>query len=275
MKQFLNIACRATILAGEEIMNQYNNGFETITKADGSPMTSADLAAHRILSAHLEETGITIISEEGEHYTHSERQKMEAYWCLDPIDGTKDFVNKTDEFCISVGLIAENTSKLGVLYAPALNLFYFSAEDLGSYVCKLTTDELLENLKDKDFFAQLLEQSERLPNHPQPETPTFLTSRFHSDPKTEEYIKTLKSESPNLEIKTMGCAIKLGVVSERLASEYTRFMSVNFWDIAGGHAIAKYAGLNVYSPHSKIEIDYTDEQMKVHGYSLKWDNESL
>lgn len=268
-KNLLEIATKATVLAGKEIMRQYENGFETFIKEDQSPVTSADLKAHDILEEHLSKTGIAVMSEEGEKFTHEFRQNN-AFWCLDPIDGTKDFVNKTNEFCVSVGLIAEDTSKLGVLYAPALNLFYFAAEGIGSFVFKWSQEELEKLLAEENFLDVLLKNSEVLPNHPKPEKMTFLTSRFHRDETTDKYIQTLKTKHPDLEVKTMGCAIKLGVVSEGKASEYTRFRSVNFWDIAGGHAIAKYAGLEVLQPNSNQEIHYQNENMRVEGYSLKW-----
>ncbi|MXV37412.1 hypothetical protein GO491_01780 [Flavobacteriaceae bacterium Ap0902] len=268
-KSLLSIAIQTTITAGTEIMRQYVDGFDTVTKADGSPVTSADLKAHDILNEHLSKTGIAVMSEEGEKFTHEFRQNND-YWCIDPIDGTMDFVNKTDEFCISVGLITQNTSKLGVLYAPALGLLYFAAEGVGAY--KFFGDQkAAENLlATSDFWDELIENSEDLPVYDLPENFTFLTSRYHRDQETDQYIQELKKKYNEMQVITMGCAIKLGIVAEREATEYTRFRSVNFWDIAGGHAIAKYAGLEVLKPNTTQEIDYTDPEMRVDGYSLKW-----
>lgn len=269
MKKLLSVATKSTILAGIEIMKQYENGFKTITKPDGSPVTSADLAAHDILFEHLNKTGITVISEEGEFYDNDFRQSND-YWCLDPIDGTRDYVNKTGEFCISVGLIKDKTAKLGVLYSPALDLFYFGAEGIPSRKFNGSRNDLEKLLDNSDFFEALIHNSTELPTHDKPENPIFLTSRFHKDNITELYIEKLREKSSDLEVITMGCAIKLGVVAERKATEYTRFGTVNFWDIAGGHAIAKYAGLQVNKPDSSEEIDYSNEEMKVKGYSIKW-----
>lgn len=267
--QLLPIALKASIIAGKEIMQQYKNGFDTVTKEDGSPVTTADLKAHDILNEALSTTGIAVLSEEGEKFTHPFRQNN-AYWCIDPIDGTKDFVNKTDEFCVSVGLVTQNTSKLGVLYAPALDLLYFAAEGIGSFKFNGTQQDAEKLIENSDFWEQFISQSHTLPEREVPGKYIFLTSRFHRDQQTDTYIQELKRKHTDLEVITMGCAIKLGIISERKASEYTRFMAVNFWDIAGGHAIAKYAGLNILNPKNQKEIDYSDSQMKVFGYSLKW-----
>ncbi|MGI9525571.1 MAG: 3'(2'),5'-bisphosphate nucleotidase CysQ family protein [Weeksellaceae bacterium] len=268
-KSLLSTAVQATIIAGTEIMDQYVNGFDTIIKEDGSPVTTADLKAHEILNEHLNKTGIAVMSEEGEKFTHEFRQNN-AYWCLDPIDGTKDYVHKTGEFCISVGLISENTSKLGVLYAPALGLLYFAAESVGSFKFSGGVKEAESLLNHENFWDELLKLSNPLPTLESPAIYTFLTSRYHRDADTDAYIKSLQSEHPDLKVITMGCAIKLGIVADKNASEYTRYVSVNFWDIAGGHAVAKYAGLDVLKPNTTQEIDYTDPDMRVNGYSLKW-----
>lgn len=268
-KKLLYTAIKATVLAGKEILFQYKNGFDTVTKEDGSPVTTADLKAHEILTSELNSTNIPVLSEEGDKFTHEFRQNN-AYWCIDPIDGTKDFVGKTDEFCVSVGLISENTSKVGVLYAPALDLLYFAAEGIGSFKFSGNIKDLDKLLNDSDFEQKVLEQSKELSSNKLPDKYTFLSSRYFRDNKTKIYIEQLKQKHPDLNLITMGSAVKIGVISEKKASEFTRFTTVNFWDVAGGHAIAKYAGLKVINPETNQELDYTDENMKVHGYSIKW-----
>lgn len=263
----LEKAVMATFLAGKEVLKQYKNGFETVIKSDGSPVTTADLAAHNILTEKLSETGILVISEEGEKFTHDFRQKN-PYWCIDPIDGTRDFVDKTDEFCVSVGLIHENTSKAGILYAPALDLFYFAAEGIGSFKFSGEMQEL-EKLSEKDLDI-LIANSDKLPLSIDPEKKIFMASRFHRSAKIEEYIKELLNLHPDLELVTIGSAIKLGLMAEGKASEYLRFTSFNFWDVAGGHAIVKYAGLPLMHVDSDLEVSYKNEEMRIHGYRMNW-----
>lgn len=275
MQQSLNFesllekAIPATYFAGREILRLYESGFETLIKPDGTPVTSADLAAHDIIMEYLKSTYITVISEEGEHYTHDFRQKN-PYWCVDPIDGTHDFVNKTDEFCVSVGLVDENTSKLGVLYAPALDLLYYAADGLGSFKFVGNFEELKDALDTPNLIDFLLKNSEKLPNHKSPDKPLFMASRYHRSPKIEGHIENLKKEKPELEIVAMGSVIKLALMAERKAHEYLRYAPFNFWDVAAGHALCKYAGLTLYQPHRLKEINYEDENMIIEGYAMKW-----
>lgn len=265
--ELLYTAAEATFYAGQEVLRQYQEGFETIIKPDGSPLTTADLAANEILTERLSKTGIAVLSEEGEKFTHEFRQQN-PYWCIDPIDGTRDFVDKTDEFCVSVGLIHENTSKIGILFAPALNLFYFAAESIGSYKFSGKMIEM------KAFFesneANLLEKAQKLPISIQPDKAIFMASRYHRSPMIDAYIEQLKEKNPELELVTIGSAIKLGLMAEGKANEYLRFTSFNFWDVAGGHAIVKYAGLPLKNVDSDFEVNYADEQMRIHGYRMRW-----
>lgn len=268
-EELLEKSIIATYFAGQEILRQYNSGFETFIKPDGSPVTSADLAGHEIIMEYLKDTDLTVISEEGEHYSHEFRQNN-PYWCVDPIDGTYDFVNKTDEFCVSVGLVDENTSKLGVLYAPALDLFYFAAEGIGSFKFDGNFEDLKKAFDSPNLIDFLLKNSEELPNHISPEKPLFMASRYHRSPKIEDHIENLKKQKPELEIVSMGSVIKLALMAERKAHEYLRYAHFNFWDVAAGHALCKYAGLTLYQPHTLKEINYEDENMVIAGYAMKW-----
>ena len=268
-KHLLETATKACILAGKEILHQYYNGFDTITKPDDSPVTSADMAANEILTQHLAPTGIKVLSEEGDKFTHQFRQNN-PYWCIDPIDGTRDFVSKTNEFCISVGLVSYNTSMLGVLYAPALDLFYFAAENVGSFKFSGTADDLNGLIKTDNLVEKLILRSQKLPVIQHPNEKIFMASRYHRSDKIEKYIADMRLKMPDLELVTIGSAIKLGMMAEGKANEYLRYNRFNFWDVAGGHAIAKYAGLHLLQPHTTKEISYIDEQMKIEGYALKW-----
>nr|WP_185148150.1 3'(2'),5'-bisphosphate nucleotidase CysQ [Ornithobacterium rhinotracheale] len=266
----LEIATRAVALAGEEVLKQYQNGFSTETKADGSPVTSADLAANKILQKHVSFTDIPYFSEEGDKDSLQEIRNTPTYWIADPIDGTMDFVNKTDEYCVCLGLIENNTAKLGVLYALSLGLFYFGSDENPTRKFIGSPQELHKIALKSDFFEQLIKNSKPIPTLELPKDYTFLCSKFHMDKGTEEYMHTLEKKHQNLKIKSMGSVIKLGLIADRWATEYTRFRPVNFWDIAAGHAIAKYAGLKVYYPNTDKEITYDSEDLKVHGYSIHW-----
>lgn len=265
MIELLEIALKTTLKATKEVLFQYENGFEVFIKKDHSPVTSADLKAHEIYIEELKNTNFPILSEEGDSYTHEIRSSWDKFWCVDPIDGTREFVEKTDEYCLSIGLIDKNTSYVGVLCAPSLNLLYFACEGLGSYKYILNIKKLL----DLNFnFEHILNNSIKLPIVCKKENYTFLTSRTHRNQDDEDYLNKLKTQHQNLQVRKMGSAIKLGLICEGYANEYARLSYVNFWDLAGGHAIAKYANLPFISLLTKEEPTYNDENMKNKTYQL-------
>ncbi|MCB9202763.1 MAG: 3'(2'),5'-bisphosphate nucleotidase CysQ [Flavobacteriales bacterium] len=266
MKQLLETALQATIEASEEVLKQYINGFDVFIKEDKSPVTSADKSAHEIYMKYLSDSEFPILSEEGNHYDTETRNSWDKFWSIDPIDGTREFVEKTDEYCLSIGLTDKNTSYLGVLSAPSLNLLYFACEGIGSFKYNKDITELFN----AEFnLEQIINDSVALPIKCQNEEYTFLTSRTHRNENDENYLNELEKKHKNLIVKKMGSAIKLGLVCEGYANEYSRLSYVNFWDLAGGHAIVKYSGLDFISLLTGKEPNYQDENMKVKTYSVK------
>ena len=100
-------------------------------KSDYTPLTDADLCAHDIIIAALQKLTpeIPIISEEDELPEFSVRSTWDRYWLVDPLDGTRGFINQEDEFTVNIALIEKHTSVLGVIYAPAKNICYFAMRD--------------------------------------------------------------------------------------------------------------------------------------------------
>jgi 3'(2'), 5'-bisphosphate nucleotidase len=270
MKQLINIAVKAAIEASKEILQLYNEGFSVSIKEDKSPVTTGDLKANEIITAYLETTGIPILSEESEKESEKARSLWQKYWCVDPIDGTKEYVNKTGEYCISIGLLTSETPLLGVLAAPSLKLFYFAAEGLGSFKWKGKYEELYELLDKENLIDEIIKNSVRLPLKPEIKSYTFLTSRSHFSKIDEEYYQELKKKYPDITMIQMGSAIKIGLVAEGKANEYARLSPVNFWDIAGGHAVAKYAGLQIIDYSTKNPVTYKNiTTLKISGYTIK------
>ena len=117
----LFIAVDAALGAGEEILSIYNDptsDFEVERKADNSPLTIADRKAHEAIVAVLRETPFPILSEEGKHLEYVERKKWNELWIVDPLDGTKEFIKKNDEFTVNIALVRNGTPLLGVIYLP-------------------------------------------------------------------------------------------------------------------------------------------------------------
>ena len=112
------------IRAGEKIIEIYETDFSTEKKEDDSPITQADIESNRILKEVLGETGITILSEEDAD--DKKRLSEDKVWIIDPLDGTTDFVNRTGEFTIMVGLVENQKSVLGIIYWPTKKKMYLA-----------------------------------------------------------------------------------------------------------------------------------------------------
>jgi len=117
-----NLAC----MAGEEILEVYQTEFSVEKKEDQTPVTQADLAANKIILAGLKALtpDIPVLSEEDSIPAFSERSKWQRYWLVDPLDGTREFIQKNGEFTVNIALIENQQPVLGVVYAPVLQVMY-------------------------------------------------------------------------------------------------------------------------------------------------------
>ena len=119
------------ILAGEKIGEIYETDFEVNKKEDDSPITKADLESNKILRATLENTGIPILSEESDD--DKARLESEKVWIVDPLDGTQDFVNRTGEFTVLVGLVENHIPIMGLVYMPIKKILYLAEKGIGAF----------------------------------------------------------------------------------------------------------------------------------------------
>ena len=127
--------------AGKAVMKIYNQDFGIEYKKDSSPLTIADKKANEIIVTSLNQLSINsflqqnipILSEEGRTVPYDERKNWEYFWLVDPLDGTKEFVNKNGEFTVNIALIENNNSVLGIIYAPAKSLLYFAKKNYGAF----------------------------------------------------------------------------------------------------------------------------------------------
>ena len=167
-------ALSAAKSAGRAILEVYNRDFDVRYKDDRSPLTMADQRSHDIIVAQLsDQTGerLPILSEEGKDIPFEQRSRWEYFWLVDPLDGTKEFVKRNDEFTVNIALIYRNRPVLGVIYVPVKDSFYFAAVDLGAY--RLDNGDILEiiagkaSVKEKTRWLQkILECSVKLPLDP-------------------------------------------------------------------------------------------------------------
>ncbi|MGL1886175.1 MAG: 3'(2'),5'-bisphosphate nucleotidase CysQ [Reichenbachiella sp.] len=247
-KNILHTILSISESASDIVYDYYKNGFDVEIKEDNSPLTSADIASHNHICAELTRLWpeIPIISEEAAVPSYEERKSWDYFWLIDPIDGTKEFVKRQNEFTVNIALIHKTTVVLGVVSAPALAAHYYAAEGVGAFK------------KDKTGVNALKSPS-RISNSPFDETGLkVLVSKFHRDPGTDSYLEKCAQFEP----LTVGSSLKFCVIAEGKADLYPRVISINDWDIAAGHAIAKYAGRNVYNLGTKDEYQYNRYDLK-------------
>ncbi|MEG1650043.1 MAG: inositol monophosphatase family protein, partial [Rikenellaceae bacterium] len=127
--------CNAAIIAGKEIMKIYHASeqFDVNINANNTVVTEADRVAHETIKKSLTSTRIPIMSEEGRNILYEERYSWDLYWLVDPLDGTREFIQKNDEFVVCIALMQNNKPLLGVIYIPAEDKLYFSDPDRGAF----------------------------------------------------------------------------------------------------------------------------------------------
>lgn len=263
------------ISAGHAVMKVYGTDFGVETKQDKTPITEADRAADSIIRRCLEnlpvptgrgkEAVLPLLSEEGKEIPIETRSRWEAYWLVDPLDGTKEFVSRNGEFTINIALIEKKQGKqlsgpeflptAGFVYLPVLQTLYWGIDGTGSFRLQLPEEG-----------RGPLEEAVRLPV---PRESGFkrklriVASRSHLDPKTKGFIDTIGAgESKNLELVQAGSSLKLCRIAEGSADLYPRFGPTMEWDIAAGHGVCRAAGYTVFDLERGSELQYNKPVLK-------------
>lgn len=255
MKSHLKIAIKAALLAGKEILKVYARDFDVTIKEDHSPLTEADQAANKVIVSLLEQTPIPIISEESKQLSFDIRKKWNQCWIVDPLDGTKEFIKKNDEFTVNIALIDRGKPVLGVILVPATKVLYYAIVSEG----KAYKVELID--EDEDGESILAKATLISPNK-DPLRLRVVGSRSHMNDETLNYLEQLKKEThKELKIVSKGSSLKLCLVAEGAADVYPRFAPTMEWDIAAGHAICSAAGIQVIDQVTGKEMRYNKENL--------------
>jgi len=210
--------------AGRAILDIYQQDDVSIqTKQDQSPLTQADLASHDIITKALKELtpDIPILSEEG----HTLDVEVDAFWCVDPLDGTKEFIKKNDEFTVNIALIEGHHPVLGVIHIPIINETFMALQGEGAF-------------KIQDNQTQRLNKQSGENHAP----PIFAVSRSHMNEKTRAFIDRHQASTI-----PAGSSLKLTLLAEGKADAYPRFGPTSLWDMAAGHAILKETGGEIFT----------------------------
>lgn len=246
----ISIAIAAALEAGKEIMRIYDDpsqDFGIERKADNSPLTLADKAAHNCIVRHLEPTGIPILSEEGAHLPYEVRKAWHRLWIVDPLDGTKEFIKKNGEFTVNIALVEDGKPVLGVIYVPVTGVIYVGEDPptpfRGSFC-------------GRGHSAQF-NKYEKLPlKGGGGSSFVIVASRSHLTPETEEYIEEMRRMHGEVQLISSGSSLKLCLVAEGTADVYPRFAPTMEWDTAAGDAIARAAGKVVVDAKTGQPLTY-------------------
>lgn len=244
--------------AGDAIMAFYRQGeTQTWTKKDDSPITEADLAAHRIIVNGLASLtpDIPVLSEESTSISWQERKNWTRYWLVDPLDGTKEFIKKNGEFTVNIALIDNHQPVMAVVYAPALEKMYFSSVEQGCF------------LQEYSGETQQLD----LTNVPLNDVTRIVGSRSHPSPD----MTTFSQQFSAVELVPTGSSLKFCLIAQGLADIYPRLGPTMEWDTGAGQCIAQCAGAKVVQ-FDKSALNYNAKEsllnpfFVVHHPSLHW-----
>lgn len=248
---FLVPAIKASLEAGKAVLSHYNTAFDIEYKADNSPLTSADKASHDVIESILSETSLPILSEEGKDIPYHVRKEWKYFWLIDPLDGTKEFINRNGEFTINVALINGKSPILGVIYVPVLKLLYFGTSESGSGMIKVSSKDSLS----VDEINELITNATMLPQqHDRPVV--IMGSRSHQTPENSRFINSVSAHFDKVSVINAGSSLKFCRLAEGAADLYPRLGPTMEWDTAAGHAICKYAGINVLVYETREEMEY-------------------
>jgi 3'(2'), 5'-bisphosphate nucleotidase len=256
MNKALKLAITTAIAAGKDIISVYEQpDLQVEVKADSSPLTMADKKSHEAIVEGLENFGLPILSEEGKTIAFDDRSQWGAFWLVDPLDGTKEFIKRNGEFTVNIALVENGEPVLGVVYVPVLGTLYYGSSSAGSYKVEYPVTST------DDIFAVIEASAVALTNLEYPAKYTIVASRSHNTPETEAFVKEKEVKEGEIDLISAGSSIKLCLVAERKAHVYPRLAPTMEWDTAAGHAVAKFAGCKVYNSETGNELVYNKENL--------------
>ena len=210
----------AVIRAGEKVQDVYNTDFEVKTKDDDSPITKADLESNKILRSVLENSEIPILSEED--VDDKTRLESEYVWIVDPLDGTSDFVNRTGEFTIMVGLVQNHIPVMGLIYWPVNQKLYYAEKGMGAFCYDSGKWNKISVRENRDLGNCVA-----------------LVSRHHLSDKERQMLAHLGITNTT----SIGSSLKVTQISSGMADVYlTTTNKMQQWDTCASNCLVSEAG---------------------------------
>lgn len=235
---------KAAVEAASEIMTVYTTGFSPNYKKDGSPVTQADLASNAVIESLLGATNIPLLTEESQHAPYEERRHWNQLWCVDPLDGTREFIKRNDEFAINIALIENQQPVLGIIASPVEQLILVGGNQV--------TPALIP------FHAiHHPEKWEQIAPKTTVNSPIVIaSSRTPHSGATLEFVRATNDRFGQHTFLKKGSALKFFDLALGHADVYPRFAPTMEWDIAAGQAIMESLGGTVQHAFSGEPLIY-------------------
>jgi 3'(2'), 5'-bisphosphate nucleotidase len=247
--QSYDVAIQAAIDASAAIMRVYATDFSPEFKQDGSPVTIADQLSSEMIHRALSSTPFPITGEEVAKQPFSERKNWEKSWCVDPLDGTKEFVRKNGEFVVNIALIEQGIPVFGVIASPVARQVIAGGLDMGAFQFSFDVAYEKKHWKELPALHQL--------NSPL----VMISSRSHFSGNLLSLVQRLEQQFGPIAAAKMGSALKFFDLVNGKADVYPRFAPTMEWDIAAGHAIYRAIGGEVVHSSTLQPLRYNKEDL--------------
>ena len=224
--QLLDDIARIAAEAGQRILEVYERPFDVDRKADDSPLTDADRAAHETIVARLAALtpGVPVLSEESAKIEYRERAGWMRFWLVDPLDGTKEFVKRNGEFTVNIALIENGAPVLGVVHVPVTGVAYLGLRGEGAWK---EVNGVRQSIHVRNFRGGRA---------------TVVASRSHRGEAVDRFLARLEAREGAYETASLGSSLKLCLVAEGAADIYPRLGPTSEWDTAAAQCVVEAAG---------------------------------
>jgi 3'(2'), 5'-bisphosphate nucleotidase len=245
-QEMLQLAKELAYQAGAAILSVYRNEFDVVFKADESPLTQADLKAHKIICEGIRShyPDHMVLSEEGNHDFMG--PTIEALWVVDPLDGTKEFVKENDEFTVNIAFVEKGDVVMGVVYAPVQDELYYAIKGNGAYLMHGTKRERL-HVSDRVGEIKLL------------------ISRSHQPERSKRLVDDHGNRFES--VTAMGSSMKGCQIAAGRFDAYYNFGRTMKWDTCAMQIIVEEAGGTLRRLDGQ-PIDYLDQDLVNRGFYI-------
>ncbi|MCG8413158.1 MAG: 3'(2'),5'-bisphosphate nucleotidase CysQ [Pseudomonadales bacterium] len=255
MRSLLDSVVAISQAAGEEILSVYNDNrpIDVTVKDDNSPLTVADRRANAVIVEQLQtlDASIPILSEEIEQPSYPVRSGWQRYWLVDPLDGTKEFINRNGEFTVNIALIDAGEPLLGVVHVPVSSTSYFGGTVVSAAWKQVGDDEPV-----KLAVSGGPENGGKL---------RLVASRSHRGELVDRLIRQIETRFSDIAVVSMGSSLKLCLLAEGAADLYPRLAPTSEWDTAAAHAVLRATGGEVLTTEFRpLRYNQKDDILNPH-----------